>query len=101
MVGESNVNMVISQGNAVKEVYNVKKQNLEVQQQAGMQEHIKNHRKKKVKIQKTENNTKIQVKGDEKREDQGHLAKREEENNEEQNQTPENKSDSSFIDIIV
>ena len=101
MAGDSNVNIVISQGNAIKEIYNVKKQTLEMQQQIGMQEHIKKHREEKIKIQKSEKNTKIQDKGDENRESQGHLAKREEEKNEEQDQAAENRSDSSFIDIIV
>ena len=101
MAGDSNVNIVISQGSAVKEIYNVKKQNFEMQQQMGTQERIKKHREEKIKIQKSENNTKIQIKGDENREGQGHFTKREEEKNEKQNQADENRSDSSFIDVIV
>ncbi len=101
MAGNSNINMVIGQGHAVKEIYNVKKQDLEVQQQTSIQESIKKNREDKTKIQKTGNDTKIQVKGDENRKGQGHLAKREEKDNEEQENTDENRSDSSVIDIIV
>jgi hypothetical protein len=101
MAGDSNVNIVISQGNAIKEIYNVKKQTLEMQQQTGMQERIKKTREVKTKIQETGSDTRIQVKGDENREGQGHLAKREEEKNEEQDQAAEDRSDSSFIDIII
>lgn len=37
MSGSSNINLVLNQGNAVKEIYNVKKQNLELQQQTNAQ----------------------------------------------------------------
>ena len=101
MAGDSNINIVIGQGNAVKEIYNVKKQDLEVQQQTGMQESIKKNREEKTKIQKTESDSKIRVKGDENRGSQKHSAKREEKDNEKQENTVESRSDSSFIDIIV
>lgn len=101
MAGDSTVNIAISQGSAVKEMYNVKKQTFEMQQQMGTQERIEKHREEKIKIQKFENNAKIQAKGDENREGQGHFAKREEEKNEKQDQADENRSNSSFVDIIV
>jgi hypothetical protein len=101
VAGDSNINMVIGQGNAVKEIYNVKKQDLEVQQQTGMQESIKKNREEKTKIQETGSDTKIQVKGDENRESQEHLAKKRKKKDEEQEQADENRTDSSFIDIIA
>ena len=101
MTGDSNINMVISQGNAVKEIYNVRKHDLDLQQQTNMQEHIKKNREEKTKIKETENDTKIQVKDDENRKSKGNLNRREEEKNKEHEQDDENGSTRSTIDIIV
>ncbi len=101
MTGDSNMNLVISQGTAVKEVFNIKKQTLEVQQQTGMQERIEKNREEKTKIQKTDSDTKIQVKDDANRKDREHSEKRNKRKKEEQVDADENRTDSSFIDIRI
>ena len=100
MAGDSNLNVIIGQGNAANELYNVKKQNYELQQQTYAQENIKKNREEKIKLQKSENSTKIKLKSDENGEGKEHSKKRDK-NIEEQNKATENKCEDNLIDITV
>jgi hypothetical protein len=55
MASDTNLNMIISQGSAVKEVYNSKKQNLELQQQFNTQHTEMEKTSKKAKTNKSSN----------------------------------------------
>lgn len=55
MAGDTNLNIIISQGSAVKEVYNSKKQNLELQQQFNTQHTEMKKMSEKAKTKKSSN----------------------------------------------
>ena len=55
MTGTSDMNIILGQGTAVKEVHNVKKQNLEINQQFVAQETEGQKKKDKIKIKKLKN----------------------------------------------
>jgi hypothetical protein len=64
MTGTGDMNIIVGQGAAVKEVHNVKKQNLEINQQFVAQETEGQKKKDKSKIQKLEHGDKIKIKSD-------------------------------------
>ncbi len=64
MTGTSNMNIIVGQGTAVKEVHNVKKINLEIKQQFVAQETETQKKKDQSKIQKLENTDKVMIKSD-------------------------------------
>ena len=64
MSSTTNMNIILGQGSAVKEVHNVKKQNLEVNQQCVAQ-HVEDKKKEeKNKIQDFEKSNRIDTKND-------------------------------------
>jgi hypothetical protein len=64
MSSTTNMNIILGQGSAVKEVHNVKKQNLEVNQQYVVQ-HVEDKKKEdKDKIQDFEKSNRIDMKND-------------------------------------
>jgi hypothetical protein len=64
MSSTTNMNIILGQGSAVKEVHNVKKQNLEVNQQCVAQ-HVEDEKKEdKDKIQDFEKSTRIDMEND-------------------------------------
>ena len=64
MPGTSDMNIIVGQGTAVKEVHNIKKQNLEINQQLVAQETESQKKKAKSKIQKLEHGDKVKIKSD-------------------------------------
>jgi len=64
MTGTGDMNIIVGQGTAVKEVHNVKKQNLEINQQFVAQETEGQKKKDQTKIQKLESGDKVRIKGD-------------------------------------
>jgi len=64
MTGTGDMNIIVGQGTAVKEVHNVKKQNLEINQQFVAQETEGQKKKDKSKIQKLENGDKVRIEKD-------------------------------------
>ena len=71
MSGAADMNIIIGQGSTIKEVHNVKKQNLEVNQQfvAQKSEDQKGEDKAKVQEYETDNRIEIKKKEEEKKKD--------------------------------
>lgn len=65
MVGTTNMNIILGQGDAVKEIHNVKKQNLELNQQFVAQETEDRKKEEKQKIQDLKKGDRLEVKEDE------------------------------------
>ena len=59
MSGTTNMNIILGQGSTIKEVHNVKKQNLEMNQQFVAQKSEDIKREDKSKVQEFETNNKI------------------------------------------
>ena len=70
MAATTNMNIILGQGNAVNEVHNVRKQNLEMNQQFVAQETEGKKKEDKVKVQKFEGADKVAIQEDEEKKDQ-------------------------------
>lgn len=64
MTGTGDMNIIVGQGTAVKEVYNVKKLNLEINQQFVAQEVEDEKKKEESTIKKLEKRDKVEIKRD-------------------------------------
>ena len=69
MAATTNMNIILGQGNAVNEVHNVRKQNLELNQQFVAQETDGKKKEDKAKIQKFEASDKVAIQEDEQKKD--------------------------------
>ena len=69
MAATTNMNIILGQGNAVKEVHNARKQNLELNQQFVAQETDGKKKEDKVKVQKFEGTDKVAIQEDEEKRD--------------------------------
>ena len=101
MTSDSHINMTLSQGNAVKEIYPSKKHNFELQQQTETQHRIQKQKEKRTKIAKFEAPDKIQIKNDEERQNKKQMQQREEEKKERETQADKDNPEGSLIDIMV
>ena len=68
MASDTNLNIVLGQGHAVKNIYNVKKQNLELQQQFAAQHTEVKEKRDKEKVKKSSADNKVQAKEENARE---------------------------------
>lgn len=64
MSGTTHMNVILGQGNTIKEVHNVKKQNLEMNQQFVAQKSEDTKRENKTKVQEFEKKNRIEIKKD-------------------------------------
>ncbi len=99
MSGTTHMNVILGQGNTIKEVHNVKKQSLEMNQQFIAQKSEDTKREDKSKVQEFETKNRIEIKNDkEKKKDQkGNKRK----SNHEEQEDRLNSSEGKLIDIIV
>lgn len=67
MSGTTDMNIILGQGNTIKEVHNVKKQNLEMNQQFVAQNSDDLKREEKTKVQEFETNNRIEIQKDRER----------------------------------
>lgn len=98
MSAKTDMNTIIGQGNAIKEVHNVKKQNLEMNQQFVAQQTDDLKRKDKSKVQEFETNNKIEIKK-EKEKKEGHKKQKKHKGSKEENKL--NSTEGNVIDIRV
>jgi hypothetical protein len=101
MASTTEMNIVLGQGNAVKEVHNVRKHNLELNQQFVAQQTEEKKREDRVKVQEFESAKKIGIEEDEekkKKEGSGQGAKG---SKEEESEEAEQISEGNLIDIRV
>ena len=99
MSGTTHMNVILGQGNAIKEVHNVKKQNLEMNQQfiAQQSEDVKKDDKSKVEEFETKNRIEIKKEKEKEEDQKGNKEKSNNENQEEKR----NLSEGTLIDIRV
>lgn len=105
MSGTTHMNIIIGQGNTIKEVHNVKKQNLEMNQQLVAQKSEDTKREDKSKIQEFETKNRIEIqkdkekkKGKERKKDQKGDKKKSNNKNQKEKM---NLSEGKLIDIRV
>ena len=99
MSGTTHMNIILGQGNTIKEVHNVKKQNLEMNQQFVAQKTEDIKKEDKSKVQESETKNRIESEKDkEKKKDQKGNKKRSNNENQEENR---NLSEGKLIDIRV
>ena len=99
MSGTTHMNIILGQGNAVKEVHNVKKQNLEMNQQYIAQQTDDLKKEDKSKVQEFEKNNKIEIKKDKER--KKYRKKRKRNKGEEEEKNKLDLSEGNVIDIRV
>ena len=99
MSATTDMNIILGQGNAVKEVHNVKKQNLEMNQQFVAQKSDDLKKEEKSKVQEYETNNRIETKKDKERE-KDHKRHKENKDSEEQ-ENKLNLLEDNLIDIRV
>ena len=99
MSGTTHMNVILGQGNTIKEVHNVKKQNLEMNQQfvAKHSEDKKKEDKSKVKEFETKNRIEIKKEKEKNKDQKGNKKKSNDENQKEKI----NLSEGKLIDIRV
>jgi len=99
MSGTTHMNIILGQGNAIKEVHNVKKQNLEMNQQFVAQKSEDIKREDKSKVQEFETKNRIEIKKEKERE-KDQKSNKKKSNNENQEEK-RNLSEGKLIDIRV
>ena len=99
MSGTTHMNIILGQGNAIKEVHNVKKQNLEMNQQfvAQNSEDIKKEDKSKVQEFETKNRIEAEKDKEKQKDQKGNKKKSKNKNQKEQISL----SEGNLIDIRV
>ena len=101
MASTTDMNIVLGQGNAVKEVQNVRKQNLELNQQFVAQQTEEKKREDRVKVQEFETAKRIAIEEDEekkKKEGSGQDGKG---SKKEHSEEASNLSEGNLIDIRI
>jgi hypothetical protein len=99
MASTTDMNIILGQGSAIKEVHNVKKQNLEISQQAVAQNIEEEKKEEKDKVQEFERSNRIDIKNDQEKKKgkkdnkRGATKKKQEKKN--------NLSEGNIIDIKV
>jgi len=99
MASTTNMNIILGQGSAIKEVHNVKKQNLEISQQVVAQNIEEKKKEEKDKVQDFGESNRIDIKNDQEKKKgkkdnkRGAIKKKQEEKN--------NLSERTIIDITV
>lgn len=101
MASDTTLNIVLGQGHAVKNIYNVKKQNLELQQHFAAQHTDVKEKRKKEKVMKFSAENKVRVKEDHTGERQGRSKASRQEAEAEDNIEPGLENEGSLIDIKV
>jgi hypothetical protein len=99
MAASTDMNIILGQGNAVKEVHNVKKQNLEMNQQFVAQQSDDLKKEDKSKVQEFETNNRIEIKKDEERNKDHKRNKKNKDAEVQENKL--NSSEGNVIDIRV
>jgi hypothetical protein len=101
MASDTNLNIVLSQGHAVKNIYNVKKQSLELQQQFAAQHTEVKEKRKKEKVTTFSADNKVRVMEDNAGERHGRSDKSQKEPGTEDNKEPGLETEGTLIDIKV
>jgi len=101
MASDTTLNIVLGQGHAVKNIYNVKKQNLELQQHFAAQHTDVKEKRKKEKVTKFSAENKVRAKEDQTGERQGRSKASRQEPKAEDNKETGLENEGLLIDIKV
>ena len=101
MASDSNLNSIISQGIAVKQIYNPKKQNLEVQQHFNTQHTEIKKAQDKTKIKQTKNDKRVENREDGHKKDHKRRKKRKRKKGHASLKSQDLAPEGNFIDIKV
>jgi hypothetical protein len=101
MAGTTDMNIIIGQGNAIKEVHNVRKQSLELGQQFTAQEAEEKKKEDKTKVQELPTENRIEIKGDEEKKKRQEQEDSQKGPKKEQSQEEPNVAEGILIDIKV
>ena len=102
MASTTDMNIILGQGNAIKEVHNVRKQSLELNQQFVAQKTEDKKKEDKAKVQEFETGNKIEIKSDEEKEHREGPEDNQKDPNEEQSEEESDLSKRNcLIDIKV
>jgi hypothetical protein len=102
MSGTTDMNIIIGQGSTIKEVHNVKKQNLEINQQFVAQNSENQKGEEKSKVQEYETNNRIEIEKEEEEEKKKEdLKKRKKHKRTEEQENESNLTEGNVIDIRV
>ena len=101
MASDTNVNSIISQGIAIKQIYNPKKMDLELQQHFNVQNSELKKEKDKTKIKKTGNENRVENKSEEPKDSAGQKSNRRSKERQPKPQDHELNSEGNLIDIKV
>lgn len=97
----NDINIVIGQGTAIKEVHNVKKQNLEINQQFIAQETDGKKKEKKSKVQESEAENKIAASRDDDEKKNKDQERKKRGSAKEEKVEDTNLNEGNIIDIVV
>jgi len=103
MASTTDMNIVIGQGNAIKEVHNVRKQSLELNQQFVAQQTEQKKKEDRVTVQEFESPQRIGIEEEEKEDKRNKKSFREDQKDSKEKQSSEesDQSEGSLIDIKV
>jgi len=101
MASTTDMNIVLSQGDAIKEVHNVRKQNVELNQQFVVQETENKKKEEKSKVRESEPGNRIEIRSDEEKKDKGGSGHNQKGSKKDQSEEESDLSEGSLIDIRV
>jgi len=101
MVGTTDINIVLGQGNAIKEVHNIRKQSLELNQQFIAQKTENEKKEDKSKVKEFDTGNRIEVKTDEEKKQNGDSEDNQKDSKKEKTEEKSKLSEGNLIDITV
>ena len=101
MASTANMNIILGQGDAIKEVHNVRKQSLELNQHFVAQKTEDKRKEEKAKVQEFEAENRIEIKDDEEKKDKAGTEENKNGSKRKQSSEESDLSEGTFIDIKV
>jgi hypothetical protein len=101
MASTADMNIILGQGDAIKEVHNVRKQSLELNQHFIAQKTEDKRKEERAKVQEFEAESRIEIKDDEGKKDKGGPGENKNGSKREQSSEESDLPEGTFIDIKV
>lgn len=101
MAGTTDMNIVLGQGNAIKEVHNISKQSLELNQQFIAQKTEDEKKEDKSKVKEFDTGNRIEVKADEEKKKKGDSGENQKDSKREKIKEKSDLLEGNLIDITV
>ena len=101
MSGDTNLNIILTQGNAIREIQNIRKQDMQLHQQFVSQNAEIKKKEDKSKVRKFDTNNKIEDKEEKRRENKKDLEDNEKELKKNEIKSKKSYLEGNLIDITV